>query len=357
MENRVSKMGRIGWIDAAKGIGIIFVILGHSPLSSDVRAFLYAFHIPLFFFLSGLMIRDRHNISLAAKARTLLFPYAALCLILLFIYWSYEKDMNEATTTYAEALWGFVYSSATTLKIDAPVWFLTCLFVAFAYLKAISSVRTDKGLLITGVVLAIVASFYSFVRVRFHLPRLPWSADTALMAVFFMSIGYLSKPITRLLDEARFAPLLSFSAVSFLAVALVTHFNGRSDMLGFHFGRFYLFIPGAFAGIGGCLALASVLSPIKVLATIGRNSLVIFMLQGSALILINIILAEINNSGLVSWPVDNNSTLWGIAYTCAALLILAPICWLINRYAPWISIGLPKSRGMRAGVSVYDGQR
>lgn len=41
---------RILWIDMAKGYGIILVIIGHwnIPYLTD---YLYAFHIPLFFFL------------------------------------------------------------------------------------------------------------------------------------------------------------------------------------------------------------------------------------------------------------------------------------------------------------------
>lgn len=54
---------RIEWIDIAKGIGMVLVMLGHAPISyvspfcdeiSIHNVFLYSFHIPLFMFLSGL---------------------------------------------------------------------------------------------------------------------------------------------------------------------------------------------------------------------------------------------------------------------------------------------------------------
>lgn len=49
------------WIDAAKGLGIIFVVLGHAiaDTTQNVQFFgklfqiIYSFHMPLFFFLSG----------------------------------------------------------------------------------------------------------------------------------------------------------------------------------------------------------------------------------------------------------------------------------------------------------------
>ena len=42
-------MKRIEWIDIARGIGIILVILGHIGIGK-IGKFIYSFHIPLFFF-------------------------------------------------------------------------------------------------------------------------------------------------------------------------------------------------------------------------------------------------------------------------------------------------------------------
>lgn len=62
---------REAWVDYAKGIGIILVVFGHvnrglysagiqlsgsSYLLTD--SIIYSFHMPLFFFLSGLFLRN-----------------------------------------------------------------------------------------------------------------------------------------------------------------------------------------------------------------------------------------------------------------------------------------------------------
>lgn len=62
--SRTSK--RVAWIDAAKGVGIILIVLGHANRSIDrtatltwtdglqtLDAVLYSFHVPLFFVLAG----------------------------------------------------------------------------------------------------------------------------------------------------------------------------------------------------------------------------------------------------------------------------------------------------------------
>ena len=47
------KDNRIEWVDEAKGIGIILVMLGHCYLNWNFCFWFYSFHMPLFFILSG----------------------------------------------------------------------------------------------------------------------------------------------------------------------------------------------------------------------------------------------------------------------------------------------------------------
>lgn len=46
---------RIEWLDIAKGICILLVVLGHElTWNEKLRYLIYAFHIPMFFILSGM---------------------------------------------------------------------------------------------------------------------------------------------------------------------------------------------------------------------------------------------------------------------------------------------------------------
>lgn len=51
------EINRIEWVDIAKGIAILLVVLGHTGLAVGsaryLDAFIYSFHLPLFFVLSG----------------------------------------------------------------------------------------------------------------------------------------------------------------------------------------------------------------------------------------------------------------------------------------------------------------
>ena len=80
---------RLDWIDIAKGIGIILVVLGHT-LVPQVREtgfagflwiFIYNFHMPLFFFLSGYLFEKglSHYTNkgkfILGKLQYLMLPY------------------------------------------------------------------------------------------------------------------------------------------------------------------------------------------------------------------------------------------------------------------------------------------
>lgn len=91
-QNAVSQ--RSGWIDSARGVGIIFVVIGHAwrgletaglidnaPLYRAVDTAIYSFHMPLFFILSGLLIErivlaSRSADFVVSRVRRLLWPLA-----------------------------------------------------------------------------------------------------------------------------------------------------------------------------------------------------------------------------------------------------------------------------------------
>ena len=47
---------RINWIDFAKGVAIILVVLGHVNTPSRLQDFIYMFHMPFFFMTAGFLL-------------------------------------------------------------------------------------------------------------------------------------------------------------------------------------------------------------------------------------------------------------------------------------------------------------
>lgn len=86
------KPPRVAWVDYAKGVGITLVVVGHvirglvsssliseTPTSRFVDAWIYAFHMPLFFLLSGLFANRQLALTPARyvldKVSTIAYPY------------------------------------------------------------------------------------------------------------------------------------------------------------------------------------------------------------------------------------------------------------------------------------------
>ena len=78
MNTKIETGGRIEWIDIAKSIGLIFIIIGHNIiLKYEGAKYIYWFHVPLFFMLSGIL--HRQNIPtftfIQARFKHLMVPY------------------------------------------------------------------------------------------------------------------------------------------------------------------------------------------------------------------------------------------------------------------------------------------
>jgi fucose 4-O-acetylase-like acetyltransferase len=127
---------RIDWVDYCKGIGIFLVVVGHvlggleasgiisnSHYYSLIEAWMYAFHMPLFFFLSGLFIQRSAQRSFLGfilnKLNVLIYPY---------ILWSMLQGLLETAGYGNHSL-----SPIELLKITyVPIgqyWFLYTLFI------------------------------------------------------------------------------------------------------------------------------------------------------------------------------------------------------------------------------------
>lgn len=47
---------RLPWIDALKGFGIMLVVFAHYSLPVALDTYIFSFHMPLFFFISGFLL-------------------------------------------------------------------------------------------------------------------------------------------------------------------------------------------------------------------------------------------------------------------------------------------------------------
>ena len=66
--------------DILKGIGIILVVMGHVTHDMPLKNWIYAFHMPLFFLLSGIFFKPTFE-NWKKSSKRLLIPYIFFAIV------------------------------------------------------------------------------------------------------------------------------------------------------------------------------------------------------------------------------------------------------------------------------------
>lgn len=232
---------RIQYIDIARGIGILLVVLGHndfalvSPFAYQV---IYSFHMPLFFFLSGYFINPSVEFWQFVKRRfnSLLKPYLFTIFMIYFVSVSFEKmSFQTALFRITKSLYGSGY------YLDwVQLWFLPHLFVvslyAYAFLFVLSKV--DNRWLRWGILLATLAisvpllkTFYPFPFQVFgkdyELYGLPFSFDLVILSGFFFILG---SEIRQTTSEETFSNPALLAGTGIILLLMNYFFAARIDL-------------------------------------------------------------------------------------------------------------------------------
>lgn len=171
---------RLRYLDIAKGITIILMILGHNGMPHVVNLFIYSFHMPLFFIISGMFIKETGFRELFYKGwKQLLKPYVFTwtVIILFFICFHVIKhDLNRSI---------IIELLCEAMRGEGPVWFLLSLFIAKIIINFIFT-RFKKYSLSA----VLISAFLGFVGGNSHLfgfiPGYIWAG---LIAPLYLFIG------------------------------------------------------------------------------------------------------------------------------------------------------------------------
>lgn len=259
---------RIGYIDVAKGIGILLVAMAHTGLSlvaPYLHKLIYSFHMPLFFFLSGYFFDAGLPFLALLKKRfnAVLKPY------LFTIFLIYLTSVSFSNMGFVTALGRIVkalYGSGRYIDW-VQLWFLPSLFVTslfafFFYRLVLNHIgnRALRWLVLLGLQAAAVYSlktFYPFsltvLGKEYELFGLPYCLDLALLSGFFYILGNEVRQVSpeKWLENGWF-----LAATGAALLALTWFFEPRVDFNARIFESFPLNTLEAVLGILFVLALS-----------------------------------------------------------------------------------------------------
>ena len=191
---------RISYIDMAKGIGILLVLIGHSEFpSTNLITWISSFHMPLFFILSGMLFSHTNifqkewKVFVQKKAKSILIPYVAFSI--LSILASAILDFSS----FPEYLWTSLLQTISLYGISV-LWFLPTLFIseiAFFFIKQRTSPKTAVFVNLVVGVLAICGNelYHRYYTVTddyltLFLSYLLTVLIRSGIAITFLAIGY-----------------------------------------------------------------------------------------------------------------------------------------------------------------------
>jgi acyltransferase len=275
-------MKRIEWVDHLKAMGIFLVVYGHSPPSvSGVEKWIYSFHMPLFFLISGYLLKrptDLRGIAdgILQQVKSLAPPYLIHALFGFAFWYVIGRKFGADRLQDSSPLWTFLtipYGTGTPEGIHLQpivLWFFPCLFLCQAYLLSVSLLR-DRIVWLLSILLATVG---------FLLPTtlaLPFELETALVTQLFVTIGYMAKK-NQWMERVSSCGVLLPSVLILLGSGLAA-MNERVDVRNSHFGNPFLFLAAALSICFGLALLASKEPPHWISKYLSDNAILIFPLH------------------------------------------------------------------------------
>ena len=159
-------MRRIVWIDIAKAICIILVVIGHyipeiHPLwYGEMRNVIYTFHMPLFMFASGyIYIATKKEISYSdfiwRKVKRLMVPYLTVSVLVVSI-----KLCTQGQAYVENPVTPLSYLKILYLpEAGYFLWFIWALWWMFILIPLFRTPQSRLGLLVVAVLLPLVAQY------------------------------------------------------------------------------------------------------------------------------------------------------------------------------------------------------
>lgn len=204
---------RLNYLDMAKGIGIILVVVGHSGLcGAGLLAWLSSFHMPLFFMISGMLLSHRQEEacpltqSARRKARSIMLPYFAFSLIYLLIeffcmIWRHQEFSLSDAVLQIVSFYGI-----------SVLWFLPTLYAGELLFLFI---RKKTGHLLTILSCGVLFSAGVFCRNLYITYYYPASGS-----LFSVWLGYLIQA------GIRIGIALVFLAAGYYLIMLLNRLTG-----------------------------------------------------------------------------------------------------------------------------------
>lgn len=269
-------------IDVVKGVAIWLMVLAHSNLNSSILStYINAFHMPVFFFVSGFFYKRRSlKESLVKDFKSLVQPYIwgsifalLFCWISPYLHPELYPEIKSFIDIYIHAFIGFFIMDDTVTSYSflplGPLWFLPALFFSKCYFNMTMLITENKFLRLF--IIGISVGLYFLCR-QFNL----FSLDSAFLSVPFLFLGYYYKKNFEFFLRKKIY-ILVIAGFLFL---LLAPYNGIVNVDAGMYGKnLFLFYLNAVFGILFLFSIIQIfrLEKLKYVSLVGEYSIIVLI--------------------------------------------------------------------------------
>lgn len=334
---------RLDYIDILKGIGILFVIIGHMYTVPECKAYVYSFHLPLFFIISGALLNESKYSTFKdffiSRFKSLFFPFMVFYIILWLGWFFVERPMRSIDVTPLETAFGLIWASDSWRWIfpGGLLWFVPALFslevIYYGVIKAI------KNRWIAAVVLTALFAV-GLLLAKFDLFILPWGINNALISIPFLAIGHLFR--NYIINPDWGGHFSSGKMALLLGVILLIISFWGSELTGagrvinisrLKTGPLWIYLSFPFIGTASWLFISKSINKNRVLQWFGKNTLPLLAFHGAvgraAVVLVGMLSHADKANVEHTWYL-------ALATTIITILVCWPLCVIWNKYYPII---------------------
>ena len=320
-QTNVRMGGRIEWLDTMRGIAILLVVLGHSigSINDPVNRFILSFHMPLFFFISGILAKTTdkqgNNIPFAvyflSKTRAILLPQMVLLVEKIGIdYFKHEPI------------------TINLILKETFNWFLIVLwYTVLLYFFIVKTKIIDKKVLLYTAISILIIVFQVI-----NLKTIV-KIEIAPMALLFYVLGndfapFLKSRTVHLSDYSYKNLIKNVWVVFFPLIVLLSYWNSPVTMYDNSYGLIPVFLVTSTLGIWFVYELSMRIYDNSILNFLGQNSIIVYVIHYGLLNVLHIlgskifpVLSEKNYKYPANWH-----------YFMITVITLVPIIIICNKY-------------------------
>lgn len=333
---------RLEWIDIAKAIAIMLVVFGHTMRAGTPQKIVYSFHVPLFFFVSGMTCKtDKLKHRILSDVKRIMIPYYCFGLISIMIFailgkfvaGKFEMDVN---TSISNNVFNLLYATNTSeaLKFNTPLWFLPCLFVTKLMYYALSKLFSDKAvpIIVSTFLLAALGFGYS----KLNLPALPFSLVIATKMLLFFALGriFFTAFFPKIQKALKKPFALGIGSVLLIITCVIGYFSPKINYSGDHFPNILSFLTTACLGSICVCCLSIGISHSRILEYVGKNTLSILVMHKFPILVFQTIgpMKQL----LIQYNSVSGNLLGAVPVSLVAIVLCLIAALIINKLFPFM---------------------